>query len=499
MDFIKNMKISSKLLLLVGIALFALLFVSCIGFYFNKKATDSTKNMYLNALIPVEDFSRVTINSNLCNAALLEMVLTEPISKKKLYKEEIIKFGKENTAIVEEIAKIDLYDKVDELMSQLNTTRTNYINSRNIVVDLSLSGKDKLAAAKYQHETAGLFIEYRNTLDKIVSLSSDYAESIHKQNQIDSNFATTMLIIASCSSFAILLWLGLLVTKMITEPVIVAVNALNDSSEQVAAASGQLSDASHMLAEGSAEQASSIQETSATVEESASMVRQTNENTLQADSLAKATRSSAEKCANEMDEMISSMHELKKSSDEISKIIKVIDDIAFQTNILALNAAVEAARAGDAGLGFAVVAEEVRNLAQKSADAAKNTAKIIETNISLSSQSVLISEKVNSGLNDINEDARKMNELLSEITVASQEQTQGISQINQAISQMEQVTQSNASTAEESAAAADALSKQAVGLKGLVDSLHTLVYGMNGQNHNTYQHLTVKANRKCLH
>jgi methyl-accepting chemotaxis protein len=178
-----------------------------------------------------------------------------------------------------------------------------------------------------------------------------------------------------------------------------------------------------------------------------------------------------------MNEMREAMDAIKTSSNDIAKIIKTIDEIAFQTNILALNAAVEAARAGEAGAGFAVVAEEVRALAQRSANSAKETASKIEVAIKNGEHGVVISSKVAEALLVIVEKARKVDELVAEIATASQEQNQGISQINTAVSQMDKVTQSNAASAEETAAAAEELSAQSVSLKEIVGQLHQMIGG----------------------
>jgi len=271
--------------------------------------------------------------------------------------------------------------------------------------------------------------------------------------------------------------LSFVIIRSITKPITKVVKDLTEGSLQVASASGQLSDSSQQLAEGSAEQASSIEETASTLSESASMVQQNTENTRQTSLLVKATKKAAEDGNDQMDYMMSAMGDIKRSSDEISKVIKVIDDIAFQTNILALNAAVEAARAGDAGMGFAVVAEEVRNLAQRSAQAAKDTAGMIEGSIERSSKGVEIAEKVAKSLKEINVKADKVDDIMQEVLVASQEQTQGISQINKAIEQMEQVTQNIASNAEESSAASEQLNAQAESMNDIVDSLRKMVYG----------------------
>jgi methyl-accepting chemotaxis protein len=178
-----------------------------------------------------------------------------------------------------------------------------------------------------------------------------------------------------------------------------------------------------------------------------------------------------------MQAMNTSMQEIKTSSDEIGKIIKTIDEIAFQTNILALNAAVEAARAGEAGMGFAVVADEVRNLAQRCAQSAKETAVKIEDAISKTAQGVEISTKVTQALQEIVTKVRQVDELVAEVATASKEQSQGITQVNTAVGQMDKVTQSNAANAEESASAAEELNAQAESLKNAVKELQELVGG----------------------
>lgn len=252
-------------------------------------------------------------------------------------------------------------------------------------------------------------------------------------------------------------------------------NNLFEVAEEVEGTSNKLSDSGRVLAEGNMEQAAAIQETASTLEESSSMVNQNTENTKKAASMAKQAKEATQKGSREISSMMSSMAELKSSSDQIAKIIKVIDEIAFQTNILSLNAAVEAARAGEVGKGFAVVAEEVRNLAQRSAQAAQDTAVIIEGNIELSKQGVDASRRTSEALEEIEEQVRKVTEIIDEVAVATEEQNQGINQINQAMSQMSIVTQNNATIADDNLSAMGVLSEQAQKMKVIVGGLISLI------------------------
>lgn len=256
----------------------------------------------------------------------------------------------------------------------------------------------------------------------------------------------------------------------ITEDLIAGTTQLSETSYQ-------LENASQKMAEGSSEQAASTQEISATLEETSSMVHKNNENTSQAAILAKQAKMNANNSHSEVEKMMKSMNEIKLSSNEISKIIKVIDEIAFQTNLLALNAAVEAARAGDAGKGFAVVAEEVRNLAQRSTQSAKDTTALIETNISLSEQGVDIAEEVYKSIAKIDLEAKKVSELLDEISVATNEQSLGVEQIHKAILQMEQVMHSSVQTADGIAAASEELFEQTTTMNNVVGKITTIING----------------------
>lgn len=240
---------------------------------------------------------------------------------------------------------------------------------------------------------------------------------------------------------------------------------VNNSAIQVASGAKQVSDSAQLLSQGSTEQASSVEELTASMEEIASQTKLNAANADNADKLALSAKKSADEGNEHMADMLKAMGEINDASTNISKIIKVIDDIAFQTNILALNAAVEAARAGQYGKGFAVVAEEVRNLAAKSANAAKDTTVLIESSIEKAESGMKMADETAATLKSIVEGITKASDLVDEIAKASNEQAAGITQVNQGIAQVSEVIQSNSATSEESAAASEELSSQAQLLK----------------------------------
>ncbi len=239
---------------------------------------------------------------------------------------------------------------------------------------------------------------------------------------------------------------------------------------EISSWSAELSESSQILAQGATEQAAALEEISSSITGMASQTKMNAENAEQANQLAAQTRGAAEKGNAQMREMMAAMSEIDAAGQNISKIIKVIDEIAFQTNLLALNAAVEAARAGKQGKGFAVVAEEVRNLAARSAKAARETAELIEGSVGKSKNGLEIANRTADALTEIVESVTKMADLAGEIAAASHEQAMGIAQINQGLDQVDSVTNQNTAKSEESAAAAEELADQAEQMRGLVST-----------------------------
>ncbi|MCP4688804.1 MAG: methyl-accepting chemotaxis protein, partial [Desulfobacterales bacterium] len=250
-------------------------------------------------------------------------------------------------------------------------------------------------------------------------------------------------------------------SRSVVNPISVVIDGLSRGAGEVALASGNIASSSKSLAEGASSQAASIEETSSSLEEMSAMTKQNADNANQADSLMREANTVVDKANGSMTELTGSMEEITKASEETSKIIKTIDEIAFQTNLLALNAAVEAARAGEAGAGFAVVADEVRNLAMRAADAAKNTAEMIEGTVKKVNDGSTLVSTTNEAFTRVADSAGKVGELLGEIAAASNEQAQGIDQVNTAVTDMDKVTQQNAAGAEESASSSMEMYSQA--------------------------------------
>ncbi len=373
-----------------------------------------------------------------------------------------------------------LVPAIKELLPQIETPHQRLHNSAvKLEQLLAQQGATNRAAALafFTSDTTAcvrdiqkLFGEIRGKVATAATQTRTAGETASRRIRVTSALFTVLSILPA-------LGLGLWFGRSLTGPLKRMSATLTENADTTAAAAREIASASQSFAETTSEQAASLEETSASLEEIASMTRRNAESAQTAKTLAEQTRAAANTGATGMEQMSGAMDAIKTSSDNIARILKTIDEIAFQTNLLALNAAVEAARAGEAGAGFAVVANEVRNLAQRSAQAARETATIIEESVQKSHQGVQISAQVATSLQEIVDKARQVNEHITEIATASQEQNQAVQQVNIAVAQMDKVTQSNAAGAEESASAAQELEAQSATLQQTVIQLKSLVSG----------------------
>jgi methyl-accepting chemotaxis protein len=365
----------------------------------------------------------------------------------------------------------DLFDSVAPIRAEYSRIRGEK------VLALSRAMKKAEALDVLRKELKPLREKYAAVISDLVKMNREYGEQLSTEVTSDTRSANIGLIVGMVIALALAIVAGLLIVKTTNSVLRQSVTELSEGAQQVASASGQVAGASQSLSQGSTEQAASLEETSASMEEMASMTRKNAENSQQAASMMAETEKLVHGANSALGDMVTSMAAIKDSSDKVAKIIKTIDEIAFQTNILALNAAVEAARAGEAGMGFAVVADEVRSLAQRSAQAAKDTASLIEESIAKSNEGQRKVQTVTVAIESITSSTVKVKGLVDEVSEASRQQSQGIDQVSQAIAQMEKVTQGTAATAEESAAAAEELSAQAETSMNVVARLAALVGG----------------------
>jgi len=368
--------------------------------------------------------------------------------------------------------------KVTEVLKEMRDLTRNFANGQKKAVEIFVT-----VTSKNVKKVQELMHQVTETVEKNMVTEETLLQGAGK--------VKTLVTIIGIFGLAAGLIIAFFIARGLVSSMSVIANTMNEGAGQVASAAGQVSASSQSLAEGASEQAASIEETSASIEELSSMTKQNSDNSGQADHLMKDVAKTMEQASGSMTKLTASMKEISKANEETQKIIKTIDEIAFQTNLLALNAAVEAARAGEAGSGFAVVAEEVRNLALRSADAAGNTAQMIEGTVIKTKAGSGLAVETSEVFERVVEAASKVEELVGEIAAASNEQNQGIGQINTAITEMDKVTQQNAATAEESASASEEMSAQAEQMKAMVGELLAMVGGKSADS-NSMQHITPK-------
>ncbi|WP_160683491.1 methyl-accepting chemotaxis protein [Clostridium sp. C2-6-12] len=513
MKWFYNMRISGKILIGFFIVAFIAGVIGVEGVVNVNKISDLDSKLYEKMTQPLGDVIDISNSINDIRGNVRDVLLKNNSSEIQENINKIKSASSEFDSSYEDLTKTTLTTEGQQVMKDLKSSKTRYLDIVNKIVELKNQNKNEEAVKLLYSEGKPALDELQDKISSFTDMKLKLAKDTADSNDAIAASTTTITIGILVVGVIIAILIGVFISSTISKPVrkIIKIadkvaggdfdvtidieskdeigllgasfrkmtdklnntmSYINSAAEQVASGSKQVSDSSIALSQGAMEQASAIEELTASIEEISAQTKMNAENATNANEIAEKAKINAENGYEQMKEMQRAVDEINSASTSIYKIIKVIDEIAFQTNILALNAAVEAARAGQHGKGFAVVAEEVRNLAARSAKAAKETTDMIEGSIKKAEAGTAIANETAGALNKIVENTVKVAEFIGEIAVASNEQAEGIAQINAAVMQVSTVVQTNSATSEESASASEELASQAEMLKDQVSQFN---------------------------
>lgn len=513
MKWFYNMRISGKILLGFFVVALIAVIIGVQGVLNVNKISKLDTQLYESMTKPLEDVLKISNSFSSIRVNVREILLENEVSKIPEISNAIKDASNEFDVSINKISETTLTTEGADLVKQIKTSKSKCMDVINKSIQLKIENKNEEASNILHNEGKVVLTELNTAIANLTALKLNLAKEASENNNQIATSTTTLTIIILVIGVVMAILIGVFISSTISKPVrkIIkiadkvadgdfdvtiniegkdevgllgasfkkmtdklnnAMSYINSAAEQVASGSKQVSDSSIALSQGAMEQASAIEELTASIEEISAQTKMNAENASNANGIAEKAKANAENGYEQMKEMKRAVDEINSASTSIYKIIKVIDEIAFQTNILALNAAVEAARAGQHGKGFAVVAEEVRNLAARSAKAAKETTDMIEGSIKKAEAGAAIANETSEALNKIVENTVKVAEFIGEIAVASNEQAEGIAQINAAVMQVSTVVQTNSATSEESASASEELASQAEMLKDQVSQFN---------------------------
>ena len=477
-----NLKLRTKLLLGFGLTIVLVSIVTFIGTTRMNLINDKVNRIVQIRMPQMNMFYEIMKDYDVIARSARNIALTSDEGVRQKQKESLAKAKTDLTDTLNKLEPTLTTDKGKEMFAELKETLTTVVQLSEKASALGAANKSQEAADVVINEILAPQSKMLQQLESFVRLGNELSLKDGEASAQAASSGKALLLSLGAAASVLGLLMAFFITRSVTGSIGRAVEGLTEGADQVASASSQVASASQELAEGASQQAASLEETSSSLEEMASMTKQNAENANQANALMNKTRQVVEQANGSMAHLTASMEEISRASEATSKIIRTIDEIAFQTNLLALNAAVEAARAGEAGAGFAVVADEVRNLAMRAAEAAKNTADLIEGTVKKIKEGSEVVQKTNAEFSEVQTSSARMGELVGEISAASGEQAQGIEQISKAVTEMENVIQRNSASAEESASASEEMSAQAQQMKQFVGELATLVGGASGRS-----------------
>ena len=513
MKWFYNMKISAKILFGFFMVAFIAGVIGVEGVININKISALDTKLYEKMTQPLKEVIDIANDANDIRGHIRDILLKDSPSEIQEHASKIKAASRDFDESLDELTKTTLTAEGEKTIKAVKTAKVKYVEIVNRIIELKNQNKQEEAVKLLYGEGKPALEELQSLINTCTDLKLNLAKTTAEDNSQIAASTTTLTIIILVVGIIIAVLIGIFISTTISKPIrkiikiadkvadgdfdvtinvdskdeIGLLNAsfrkmtdklnntmcyINSASEQVASGSKQVSDSSIALSQGAMEQASAIEELTASIEEISAQTKMNAENATNANEIAERAKINAENGYGQMKEMQNAVDEINNASTSIYKIIKVIDEIAFQTNILALNAAVEAARAGQHGKGFAVVAEEVRNLAARSAKAAKETTDMIEGSIKKAETGTKIANETAEALNKIVENTVQVANFIGQIAVASNEQSEGISQINAAVMQVSTVVQTNSATSEESASASEELASQAEMLKDQVSQFN---------------------------